>query len=117
MEAFEKHSTYSSAMFVEHLAKAFPAPIECIQADNGPEFTNRYTSHTFFDVHLERSFSFKQYMSPLFIYCYSKKILYAKPHQNPLKSLNILGFIFAHITEYDADTSHISFKIILICFM
>lgn len=49
---------YSSAMFVEHLVKAFPAPIECIQTGNGPAFTNRFTSHmdkpTLFDVHLER---------------------------------------------------------------
>ena len=59
VEAFEEHNTYSSAMFVEHLVKAFPAPIECIQTDNGPEFTNRFTSHrdrpTLFDVHLERN--------------------------------------------------------------
>lgn len=27
---FEEHSTYSSALFVEHLVKAFPCPIECI---------------------------------------------------------------------------------------
>ena len=44
VEAFEEHSTYSSAQFVEHLVKAFPCPIECIQTDNGTEFTNRFTS-------------------------------------------------------------------------
>lgn len=58
VEAFEEHSTYSSAMFVEHLVKAFPLPIECIQTDNGPEFTNRFTTHrdkpTLFEVHLKR---------------------------------------------------------------
>ena len=57
-EAFEEHSTYSSAMFVEHMVKAFPLPIECIQTDNGSEFTNRFTAHkdkpTFFEVHLKR---------------------------------------------------------------
>lgn len=45
VEAFEEHSTYSSALFLEHLVKAFPVPIECVQTDNGTEFTNRFTSH------------------------------------------------------------------------
>lgn len=45
VEAFEEHSTYSSAVFLEHLVKVFPLPIECIQTDNGTEFTNRFTSH------------------------------------------------------------------------
>lgn len=58
VEAFEEHSSYSSAMFVEHLVKAFPFPIECVQTDNGPEFTNRFTTHrekpTMFQVHLAR---------------------------------------------------------------
>lgn len=57
VEAFEEHSTYSSAQFVEHLVKAFPLHIECIQTDNGSEFTNRFTSHrdkpTLFQKHLE----------------------------------------------------------------
>ena len=58
VEAFEEHSTYSSAMFLEHLVKAFPFPIECVQTDNGTEFTNRFTSQkdkpTLFQVHLAR---------------------------------------------------------------
>ena len=41
LEAFEEHSSYSSAMFVEHLVKKFRFPIECIQTDNGQEFTKR----------------------------------------------------------------------------
>lgn len=45
VEAFEEHNTYSSARFLEHLVKAFPVPIECVQTDNGTEFTNRFTSH------------------------------------------------------------------------
>ena len=56
VEAFEEQNTYSSAMFVEHLVKAFPFPIECIQTDNGTEFTNRFTTHrdkpTMFQVYL-----------------------------------------------------------------
>ena len=51
-------STYSSAMFIGHLVKAFPLPIKCIQTDNGSEFTNRFTTHrdkpTLFQVHLEQ---------------------------------------------------------------
>lgn len=58
VEAFEEHSTYYSAMFLEHLVKAFPLPIECVQTDNGSEFTNRFTTHrekpTLFQVHLEK---------------------------------------------------------------
>jgi len=58
VEAFEEHNTYSSAMFLEHLIKAFPFPIECVQTDNGPEFTNRFTTYrdkpTLFQVHLSR---------------------------------------------------------------
>ena len=41
LEAFEEHSTYSSAVFLEHLIKAFPFPIKCVQTDNGAEFTKR----------------------------------------------------------------------------
>ena len=42
VESFEEHSSYSSAQFLEHLIKAFPYPIECIQTDNGQEFTKRF---------------------------------------------------------------------------
>ena len=35
VEAFEEHSSYSSAIFLEHLVKAFPCSIECVQTDNG----------------------------------------------------------------------------------
>lgn len=41
LEAFEEHSSYSSAVFLEHLRKAFPFPIACVQTDNGTEFTKR----------------------------------------------------------------------------
>ena len=46
VEAFEEHSTYSSAVFLEHLVKAFPMPIECVQTDNGPEFTKRFSANS-----------------------------------------------------------------------
>lgn len=42
VEAFDEHNTYTSAAFLEHLLKAFPMPIECVQTDNGPEFTKRF---------------------------------------------------------------------------
>ena len=41
LEAFEEHSTYSSALFLEHLLQRFPFRIECVQTDNGSEFTKR----------------------------------------------------------------------------
>lgn len=42
LEAFEEHSTYSSTFFLEHMLKAFPFKVECIQTDNGFEFTKRF---------------------------------------------------------------------------
>lgn len=45
VEAFEEHSSYSSMRFLEHLVKVFPCPIECVQTDNGQEFTKRFSSH------------------------------------------------------------------------
>lgn len=59
VEAFEEHSTYSSKLFLEHLVKAFPCPIECVQTDNGLEFTKRFSAHggsdkpTIFQVRLK----------------------------------------------------------------
>ena len=41
LEAFEEHSSYSSAVFLDHLQKHFPFKIECVQTDNGAEFTKR----------------------------------------------------------------------------
>ena len=41
VEAFEERSSYSSAVFLEHLVKAFHFPIHCVQTDNGQEFTKR----------------------------------------------------------------------------
>ena len=39
LEAFKEQSSYSSAVFVEHLLKRFPFKIECIQTDNGQGIT------------------------------------------------------------------------------
>ena len=41
LEAFKEHSTYSSSEFIRHVVNKFPYVIECIQTDNGSEFTNR----------------------------------------------------------------------------
>ena len=46
LEAFEEHSTYSSALFLRHVVQKFPFAIACIQTDNGFEFTNRLNSNT-----------------------------------------------------------------------
>lgn len=40
LEAFKEHSSYSSAEFIKHCVEKFPFPIECVQTDNGSEFTN-----------------------------------------------------------------------------
>lgn len=41
LEAFKEHSTYSSTVFLKHVVKKFPYLIECVQTDNGPEFTSK----------------------------------------------------------------------------
>ena len=41
LEAFEEHSSYSSAQFLKHLIEKFPFKIECVQTDNGMEFTKQ----------------------------------------------------------------------------
>lgn len=41
LEAFPEHNTFSSAEFILHCVKKFPFLIECVQTDNGSEFTNR----------------------------------------------------------------------------
>lgn len=46
LEAFQEHSSYSSAVFLEHLVKAAPFQIHCIQTDNGTEFTKKFVSDT-----------------------------------------------------------------------
>ena len=41
LEAFKEHSSYSAAEFIRHCVKKFPYAVECVQTDNGSEFTNR----------------------------------------------------------------------------
>ena len=54
--AFPEASTYSSTLFLEALSKAFPFKIECVQTDNGFEFTNRFGSGhpTLFEASLKQ---------------------------------------------------------------
>jgi len=56
LEAFEEASTYSSALFLEHMLAAFPFAVECVQTDNGFEFTNRFGSGrpTLFEASLKQ---------------------------------------------------------------
>ena len=41
IEAFQEHNSYSSMIFLEHMLKAFPFKVDCVQTDNGCEFTKR----------------------------------------------------------------------------
>lgn len=43
VEAFEEHSTCSSMIIPVDLVQASPMPMECVQTDNGTEFTKRFT--------------------------------------------------------------------------
>ena len=44
LEAFKEHNSYSSSEFIKHCVERFPYAIECVQTDNGTEFTNRLNS-------------------------------------------------------------------------
>lgn len=46
IEAFEENSTYSSTKFLLNMLEAFPFPVECVQTDNGFEFTKRFAPST-----------------------------------------------------------------------
>ena len=59
LEAFKEHNTYSSSEFIKHCVKRFPYAIECVQTDNGEEFTNRLNPQcsnkkTLFEVTVEK---------------------------------------------------------------
>lgn len=59
LEAFEEHSTYSSTVFLHHVLKKFPFKVECVQTDNGMEFTKSLANTqtptlTMFEKHLNR---------------------------------------------------------------
>ncbi len=45
LEGFSDNSSYSAARFVFNVVKYFGFPIECIQTDNGQEFTKRYSAN------------------------------------------------------------------------
>ena len=56
--ASKEHNTYASTKFLEHIVRQFKYPIECVQTDNGPEFTNKLNSKktdkkTMFELKLE----------------------------------------------------------------
>ena len=58
LEAFDEFSTYTTTQFLKHVVKRFPYAIECVQTDNGSEFTNRLNSQatkkkTLFETTLE----------------------------------------------------------------
>ena len=58
VEAFEEVSTYSSTVFLRNMLSAFKFKVECVQTDNGLEFTNRLGSNkdkkTMFELELNR---------------------------------------------------------------
>ena len=59
IEAFREQSTYSSKVFLEHMLKAFPFAVACVQTDNGFEFTKKFGKSkkpkdlTLFEAYLE----------------------------------------------------------------
>lgn len=59
LEAFEEASTYTSKVFLENMIKAFSFKVDCVQTDNGFEFTKRFASHSNSPTLFERAL--KQY--------------------------------------------------------
>ena len=58
LEAFKDHNSLSSAAFIRHCVERFPYAIECVQTDNGSEFTNEMnTSKTIRPTLFERTLS------------------------------------------------------------
>jgi transposase len=45
IEAFEEHNTYTSTLFLEHMLKFFKFKVECVQTDNGCEFTKKFVTN------------------------------------------------------------------------
>lgn len=45
LEGFADNSSYSAAQFVANAVRYFGFPIECVQTDNGQEFTKRYSAN------------------------------------------------------------------------
>jgi len=48
VEAFDECSTYTSKIFLEHMIKAFKFNVQCVQTDNGSEFTKSFSRFYFF---------------------------------------------------------------------
>ena len=48
LEAFKEQSTYSSTQLIKYVVEKFPYAIECVQTDNGFEFTNEKVSPSSF---------------------------------------------------------------------
>ena len=46
MKAFDEASTFTSTLFLVNMLKAFPFKVECVQTDNGLEFTKRFASNS-----------------------------------------------------------------------
>ena len=58
IEAFDEASTYTSTLFLEHMLQAFKFKVECVQTDNGFEFTKKFggdaASPTLFEASLKQ---------------------------------------------------------------
>ena len=74
VEAFEEHSSYSSAQFLEHLIKAFPYPIKCVQTDNGQEFTKQFGAGGGSDKPIQKLFVLTHLNQILFWNCKNQNV-------------------------------------------
>lgn len=58
VEAFQEASTYTSSIFLDNMLRAFPFKVECVQTDNGFEFTKRFggdkSRPSLFEVNLQK---------------------------------------------------------------
>jgi len=58
VEAFSEANTYTSSMFLDNMLRAFKFKVECVQTDNGFEFTKRFggdkSRPSLFEVNLKQ---------------------------------------------------------------
>ena len=87
VETFEEHNSYSSKLFLKHLVKAFLFPSDCIQTDNGQEFTKCFSSHggsekaTIFQVRLAQ-FGIRHKLIRPFTPCHNGKVEHSHRKDN-----------------------------------
>jgi transposase InsO family protein len=70
---FDEHTSWNAVRFLKHVQKRFPFKIQCVQTDNGVEFTNAL-------IHCDSKAQFEEYLESTGIM--HKRIRVATPRHN-----------------------------------